>query len=95
MKKTRFTVEQIYWGVEGSRNGYEDPEALPQARHLGRDLLQVALEVRRDGGLGGPAEENRKLKHIVAEQALDIRVLKDVVAKKWCRLTPAVTRSAK
>jgi putative transposase len=28
-------------------------------------------------------EENRQLKHIVAEQAVDIRALKAVVAKKW------------
>ena len=28
-------------------------------------------------------EENRQLKHIVVEQAVDIRALKAVVAKKW------------
>ena len=28
-------------------------------------------------------EENAKLKRIVAEQALDITMLKDVVGKKW------------
>ena len=28
-------------------------------------------------------EENRKLKRIVADQALDIRMLKDVLSKKW------------
>ena len=28
-------------------------------------------------------DENRRLKHIVAEQALDIQALKAVVAKKW------------
>ncbi len=28
-------------------------------------------------------EEDRQLKHIVAEQAVDIRALKAVVAKKW------------
>ena len=28
-------------------------------------------------------EENRQLKHIVAEQAVDIRALKAVLAKKW------------
>jgi putative transposase len=27
--------------------------------------------------------ENRRLKHLVAEQALDIAALKDVVEKKW------------
>ncbi len=28
-------------------------------------------------------EENRKLKRIVADQALDLVVLKDIVSKKW------------
>ena len=28
-------------------------------------------------------EENRRLKRLVAEQALDIQVLKDVNSKKW------------
>ena len=28
-------------------------------------------------------EENRQLKHIVAEQAVDIQALKAAVAKKW------------
>jgi putative transposase len=28
-------------------------------------------------------DENRRLKHIVAEQVLDIQALKAVVAKKW------------
>jgi len=28
-------------------------------------------------------DENRKLKQIVAEQALDIQMLKAVTAKKW------------
>jgi putative transposase len=28
-------------------------------------------------------DENRRLKHIVAEQTLDIQALKAVVAKKW------------
>jgi len=35
-------------------------------------------------------EENRRLKSIVADQALDLRALKDVLAKK--RLRPAVER---
>ena len=29
------------------------------------------------------ARENTELKHIVAEQALDIRMLKDINSKKW------------
>jgi hypothetical protein len=56
------------------------------ARDLGRDVLPLAQQVRRSGGVGdAPAaqleEENRRLKAIVADQALDLRALKDVLAK--------------
>jgi putative transposase len=48
----------------------------------------MAPQVRRHGGLGSSSpeeleEENRKLKRMVADQALDIVALKDVVTKKW------------
>jgi hypothetical protein len=29
-------------------------------------------------------DENRRLKHMVADQALDIQALKAVLGKKWC-----------
>jgi putative transposase len=41
------------------------------------------LEVSEAKRLRGLEEENRQLKHIVAEQAVDIRALKAVLAKKW------------
>ena len=40
----------------------------------------VESDVRR---LKELEEENRRLKHLVADQALDIRLLKEVNAKKW------------
>ena len=40
----------------------------------------VVSDVRR---LKSLEEENRRLKHLVADQALDIRLLKEVNAKKW------------
>ena len=41
------------------------------------------MEVSQARRLREVEEENRRLKHIVAEQALDIRALKDVVSRKW------------
>jgi hypothetical protein len=41
------------------------------------------MEVSEARRLRTLEEENRQLKHIVAEQAVDIRALKAVVAKKW------------
>ena len=47
-----------------------------KAKYGGMDVS----EARR---LRALEEENRQLKHIVAEQAVDIRALKAVVTKKW------------
>ena len=41
------------------------------------------MEVSEAQRLRALEEENRQLKHIVAEQAVDIRALKAVLAKKW------------
>lgn len=40
------------------------------------------MEVPEARWLKALEEENRRFKHLVAEQALDIRALKDVVSKK-------------
>jgi hypothetical protein len=45
--------------------------------------VEYAASERRVCGLRALEEENRQLKHIVAEQAVDIRALRAVVAKKW------------
>jgi putative transposase len=41
------------------------------------------IEVSEAKRLRALEEENRQLKHIVAEQAVDIRALKTEVAKEW------------
>ena len=41
------------------------------------------LEVSEAQRLKQLEEENRKLKRIVADQALDLVMLRDVVSKKW------------
>jgi putative transposase len=41
------------------------------------------MEVSQAKRLWELEDENRRLKHIVADQALDIRALKDVVSRKW------------
>ena len=61
---------------------------MPTAWNQRADLLPLEGEV---GGMdSGEAkklkhleEENRKLKHVVAELTLDNRALKDVLAKNW------------
>ena len=61
---------------------------MPAARDQCSDVLQLAhkyggLEVSEAKRLKQLEEENAKLKRIVADQALDITMLKDLVGKKW------------
>jgi len=41
------------------------------------------LDVSEAKRLRALEEENRRLKRLVADQALDIQMLKDVASKKW------------
>jgi len=88
MKKTRFTEEQIIGVLKEAETGVKVQELCRQ--HGISDVTFYnwrskygGLEVSEARRLKTLEEENRRLKHIVAEQALDIRALKDVVLKKW------------
>ena len=61
---------------------------MPTARDHGADLLP--LEAKYGGMDSSEAkklkqleDENRKLKHVVADLTLDNRALKDVLSKNW------------
>jgi hypothetical protein len=61
---------------------------VPSARDRKADLLPLESEVRRDESadvkkLRQLEDENRKLKHVVAELTLDNRALKDVISKNF------------
>ena len=88
MRKSRFSEDQIIAILKESEGGVETRELCRRhgtakacfyrckSKYGGLELS----EARRFRQL---EEENRQLKHIVAEQAVDIRALKAVVAKKW------------
>jgi len=88
VRKSRFSEEQIIAVLKESEAGVETPELCRRhgitracfyrwkSKYGGMD----ASEAKR---LRTLEEENRQLKHIVAEQAVDIRALKAVLAKKW------------
>jgi hypothetical protein len=46
-----------------------------------RPIPRVEEKVRRDGGRR--LRENSRLKRLVADQAMQIHILKEVNAKKW------------
>lgn len=88
MKKSRYTDQQITTVLNEARSGISSAEV---CRKYGITLKTFynwrskfggmqSTEVRRTKAL---EEENAKLKRIVANQALDIVMLKDVNSKNW------------
>lgn len=88
MRKSRFTDEQITAVLNDSRGGMATSEVCRKHGITTKTLYawrskfgsMQSAEVRR---LKALEEENLKLKRIVANQALDIVMLKDVNSKKW------------
>ncbi len=88
MKKSRFTEEQIIAALKEHERGGAATEI---CRRLGVSAHTLyrwkakygGMEVSQARRLRELEDENRRLKHIVAEQALDLRALKDVVSRKW------------
>ena len=88
MKKSRFSEEQIIGTLKQAENGRSVAELV---RENGITETTFYRWRRKFGGmevsdarrLKELEEENRKLKRMVADQALDIVALKDVVTKKW------------
>ena len=86
MKSGRFSEEQIIGILKEAEGGAEVTELC--RRHGISDATFYTwrnkyggLEISEMRRLRQLEEENRRLKSIVADQALDIRALKDVLAK--------------
>ncbi len=88
MRGKRFAEEQIIGVLKEAEAGFPLPDLLRKhgisqgtfyrwkAKYGGMDVS----DARR---LKSLEEENRRLKRLVADQALDILMLKDVASKKW------------
>lgn len=88
MRGKRYTEEQIIGVLKESEAG------LPMAELLRKHGIAPGTYYRWKAKYGGMEiseakrlkaleEENRRLKRLVADQALDIQMLKDVASKKW------------
>lgn len=88
MRGKRFTTEQIIGIVKELESGIKTSD-LARKHGLHENTLYRwknkygGMELSEARRLKMLEEENRKLKRLVAEQALDILVLKDVCSKKW------------
>lgn len=88
MKRIRFTEEQMISVLKRFEAG---EKASDLAREVGITLPTFynwktkygGMEVSDAKKLRALEEENSRLKRLVAEQALDIVMLKDVNSKKW------------
>jgi putative transposase len=88
VKNSRFSEEQISGILKQSEAGAKTSELCRQhgisaATFYGWRSKYGGLEVSEAKRLKQLEEENAKLKRIVADQALDITMLKDLVGKKW------------
>ena len=88
MRKSRFTDEQILSIVREAESGAPWGEVI--RRHgISKETLRrwrtkyQGMELKEARRLKGLEDENRRLKKLVADQALEISLLKDVVGRKW------------
>ena len=88
MRKGRFSEEQIIGILQEAERTGKSGEVI--RRHgISRQTFYVwrrkfgGLEVSDAKRLRALEEENRRLKRVVADQALNLQVLKDVLGKEW------------
>ena len=88
MRKSRFTEEQIVGILQESFAGAKTGDLI--RRHgISRETFYNwrrkygGLKVDEAKRLRAIEDENRRLKRVVADQALNIQVLKDLLGKEW------------
>jgi len=88
VKNSRFSEEQIIGILKQSEAGAKTSDLCRQhgisaATFYGWRSKYGGMDVSEAKRLKRLEEENSRLKRIVADQALDITMLKDLVGKKW------------
>jgi putative transposase len=88
MKKSRFSEEQIVAIIQEWDAGAKLPDLVRRHGVTEQTLYRWkkkygGLQVSDAKRLKALEEENRQLKRIVADQALNLQVVKDLLGKKW------------
>lgn len=88
MRGKRFSEERIIGVLKEAESGMPVPELLRKHGIAQGTLYRWkakygGLDVSEAKRLRVLEEENRRLKRLVADQALDIQILKDISSKKW------------
>jgi len=88
MKGKRFKEEQIIGILKEAESGLAVPDltrkhGISEGTYYRWKAKYGGMEVSDAQRLRSLEDENRRLKRLVADQALDIQILKDVNSKKW------------
>lgn len=88
MRKSRFTEEQIVQVLQEWDKGAKLADLVRRHGVTEQTLYRWkkkygGLQVNEAKRLKALEDENRQLKRLVAEQALNLQVVKDLLGKKW------------
>jgi putative transposase len=88
MKKSRFSEEQIVGILQEWDAGAKMPDLVRRHGVTEQTLYRWkkkcgGVQVSEAKRLKALEEENRQLKRLVADQALNLQVVKDLLGKKW------------
>ena len=88
MRKSRFTEEQIVQSLQEWDAGAKIADLVRRLGVTEQTLYRWkkkygGLQVSEAKRLKALEEENRQLKRLVADQALNLQIVKDLLGKKW------------